>query len=366
LLGLRVRRTKLLDAQLRKPLTHVDGLLERLALYNSGDEASSESITGSVGVVDLVLADGVDGNLLDIDITTVLRADGDGGVGALGEDNSPCALAVLLGHVGDLLSDLLDVLGFNVVRFGKSGGFGLVTDQDVNVGHDLVERVLEELRDEGRGEVENELLHQVSLQSSPNGIMSGTYLVLSGSLLGQRLDGWYTDGQVETTDVEDLRVLNLLPDALLLQVLELVVVGSSEIGAHGAVVAGDHNTAATSRSLLVVEVFGLDASVGRDLLKRLAVLVLANAANVDDRFGLKNVCSASRSVLRSTTGNLDGLVVLEQVLVQAHVLFGVGEDRIVGLQAILVEESLVTTIVSTSSLLRDCRITALRVRKERN
>jgi hypothetical protein len=32
------------------------------------------------------------------------------------------------------------------------------------------------------------------------------------------------------------------------------------------------------------------------------------------------------------------------------VLLGVGEDRIVGLQAIFVEESLVTTAVSTSSL----------------
>jgi hypothetical protein len=155
---------------------------------------------------------------------------------------------------------------------------------------------------------------------------------------------------VEATNVEDLRVLDLLPDTLLLQMLELVVVGSSEVSAHGAVVAGDDHTAATSGSLLVVEVFGLDASVGRDLLQSLAVLVLANAADVDDRLGLKDVSSASCSVLRSTTGNLDGLVILEQVLVQAHVLLRVGEDGIVGFQVILVEESLVTTIVSTSSL----------------
>jgi hypothetical protein len=258
-----------------------------------------------------------------------------------------------------LLSNLLDVLRLDVVRFSESGGFGLVANENVDVGQDLVERVLEELRDEGGRKVQDELLHQLSPSNSPNGVMSGAHLVLSSSLLGQRLDSRYTDSQVEPTDVEDLRVLDLLPDALLLQVLELVVVGSSEVGAEGAVVAGDDNTAATSGSLLIVEVFRLDASIGRDLLQSLTVLVLADAANVDNRLRLEDVGSASCSVLRSTTGDLDGLVVLEQVLVQTHVLLGVGEDRIVGLQAILVEESLVTACCQHEPilvLLRNYRI----------
>jgi hypothetical protein len=311
LLGLRVRRTQLLDAELRKPLTHVDGLLERFTLYDTGDEASGESITSTVGVIDLVVADRVDGDFFDVSVTTILRADGDGRVGALGEDYCPWALAVLLGHVGDLLRNLFDVLGLNVVRFGEGGGFGLVADQNVDVRQDLVERVLEELRDEGCGKVEDELLHQVILRISPNRVMSGTYLVLSGSFLSKRLDGWHADSQVEATNVEDLSILDLLPDALLLQVLDLVVVGGSEIGAHGAVVAGDNNTAATRGSLLVVEVFGLDTSVGRDLFESLAVLVLANTADVEDRLGLQNVCSASCSILRGATSNLNGLVVLK-------------------------------------------------------
>jgi hypothetical protein len=160
LLGLGVRRTQLLDAELRKPLAHVNGLVERLALYDASDEASGEGITGTVGVVDLVFADGVDGHLLDVYITTILRADGDGWVGALGENDGPCALAVLLGHVGDLLGDLLDILGLNIVRLSEGGGFGLVADEDIDIGQDLIERVLEELRDEGGGKVEDELLHK--------------------------------------------------------------------------------------------------------------------------------------------------------------------------------------------------------------
>jgi hypothetical protein len=160
LLGLGVRRTQLLDAELRKPLAHVDGLVKRLALYDTSDEPTGESITGTVGVVDLVLADGVDGRLLDIYITTILRCDGDGWVGALGENHGPGALAVLLGHVRDLLGDLLDVLGLNAVRLSKGGGFGLVADEDVDIGQDLVKRVLEELRDEGGRKVEDKLLHK--------------------------------------------------------------------------------------------------------------------------------------------------------------------------------------------------------------
>lgn len=53
--------------------------------------------------------------------------------------------------------------------------------------------------------------------------------------------------------------------------------------------ASDDNTAATSGGILVVEVFGLDSGVAGDLLQGLAVLVLANAAKVDDRFGVEDV-----------------------------------------------------------------------------
>lgn len=50
------------------------------------------------------------------------------------DDDRPCALGVLLGTVGNLFGDLLDVFRVNVVGFGKCGGFGLVADEDVDVG----------------------------------------------------------------------------------------------------------------------------------------------------------------------------------------------------------------------------------------
>jgi hypothetical protein len=104
----------------------------------------------------------VDGNLLHVDLAAVLCGDGDGGLGALCEDDGPGPLCVLLGAVGDNLGDLLDVLGVDVVRLGEGSGLSLVTDEDVDVGEDLVERVLEELCDERSGQVKDEGLDSVS------------------------------------------------------------------------------------------------------------------------------------------------------------------------------------------------------------
>jgi hypothetical protein len=154
---------------------------------------------------------------------------------------------------------------------------------------------------------------------------------------------------VETTNVVNLGVLDLLPDVVLLQVLQLVVVGGSKICAERAVVASDDDTAAASGGLLVVEVLGLDTSLLADVLESLAVLVLTDAANVEDRLGGQDVLGTTGGVLRSTAGNEDGLEVLDQVLVETHVLLGVGEDGIVGLQAILLEELLITAPMSEKS-----------------
>lgn len=112
-----------------------------------------------------------------------------------------------------------------------------------------------------------------------------TYLVLSSSLLSQGLDSGHADSQVEATNVVNLSVLDLLPDVVLLQVLNLVVVGRSEICAERAVVASDHDTAATSGGLLIVEVLGLDTGLLADVLEGLTVFVLADTANVEDGFG---------------------------------------------------------------------------------
>lgn len=163
-----LRWAELLDAQLGKPLAHIDGGGEGLALKKASQETTSESITGTIGVVDLGGFNGVDRELLD----GILALDGDeGGLGALGDDGDALALAVLLGQVGEDLDDVLGLLGGEVVGLGVGGGLGLVADDVVPVRGRGVNDLLEELGDEGGREGENKGL-----------------VVLSG-LLGELHDG---------------------------------------------------------------------------------------------------------------------------------------------------------------------------------
>ena len=167
-----LRGTQLLDAQLSQPLAHVNGLLEALALDDAGAQSTGKGITGTVGVVDLLLGDRVDGVLLDLG----LALDGhDGGLGALRHDGHALALLVLLGQVRHQLRDLLDVLGAVALGLGPGGSLGLVADHVVPVGGAGVEGLLEELGDEGRREGEDE------------------DLVLRGGLLCELHDCWRAD-----------------------------------------------------------------------------------------------------------------------------------------------------------------------------
>lgn len=273
-------------------------------------------------------------------VLSSLRAlDSDGRVGALCEDNDALLLGVLLGQLGDLLSDLLDVLGGDVVGFGECGRLGLVSDQDIDVRQDRVELVLEELRDEGSREVENKGLHDLACFFLQRAVPY--HLVVLGSVLGQGQNGRHGDSQVVTTDVEDLGTLDVLPHFRLLQMVDIVEVGGSKVGAKGAVVAGDDNTTAASGCLLVIAVHCLDTSLLVDVLKRLAVLVLANAANVHGGVLGEDVLGPAGGVLGSSTSNEHGIVVLDQVFEETKVLL-LGENSIVGLEAVLLEELLVS------------------------
>lgn len=81
----------------------------------------------------------------------------------MGDDSDSGAAGVLLGQGSQLLGDLDNVCGAPAVVFGIGDGLGLVTDEEVGVGDDAVELVLEELRDEWGREGEHEDL--VSLLS---------------------------------------------------------------------------------------------------------------------------------------------------------------------------------------------------------
>lgn len=98
------------------------------------------------------------------------------------------------------------------------------------------------------------------------------------------------------TDVVDLSGLNEAPDLGLLQVLDLVVVGSSQVGAHAAVVTGDDDAAAAGGLLLIVAVLDAEADLLDSVLQGLGVLVLADAANVDGGAGREDVLRESLRV----------------------------------------------------------------------
>jgi hypothetical protein len=76
---------------------------------------------------------------------------------------------------------------------------------------------------------------------------------------------------------------------VLLQVVKLVAVGSSEVGAQAAVVASDNDTATAGGLSLVDTVADLKTSLLSGISENVGVLVLANAAEVDDRLGRENV-----------------------------------------------------------------------------
>lgn len=122
---------------------------------------TGRNLPGTVGVVDGLLGDLVNGKLLDLDGTVGRGNTDDSGVGALGDDSDTRALGVLLGQKGELLGDLNNVLGAPLVAGSVGTSLGLVTEGVVSVGQDAVQLLLEELGDEGSGEREHEDLEVV-------------------------------------------------------------------------------------------------------------------------------------------------------------------------------------------------------------
>lgn len=146
---------------------------------------------------------------------------------------------------------------------------------------------------------------------------------------------------MEATDVVDLGVLNQAPDLRLLQVIEVVVVGGTQVGAEGSVVAGDDGAAAASLLLGVDAILDSQASGLDGIVEDGGILVVTGTADVDDAVRGEDVLGTSGAVLSSTAGDELGIVVVEEVLVEGDVLI-LGEDSIVLLQVILVKEGLVT------------------------
>lgn len=152
-------------------------------------------------------------------------------------------------------------------------------------------------------------------------------------------DGGCT-GEVVAADVVGLGVLDEGPDLGLLEVLDVVVVGGAELGAHAAVVARDDDAAAARLLLGVDAVLDAQADLLDGVVQDGGVLIVANAAEVDDAVGREHVLGAAGRVLGRAAGDQLGVVVVEQVLEDALVLL-LGEDGVVGLEAVLGEERIV-------------------------
>lgn len=138
------------------------------------------------------------------------------------------------------------------------------------------------------------------------------------------------------TDVVRLGVLDERPHLGLLQVLEVVVVGGVQASAHAAVVAGDDDAAPAGGVRGVHAVLDAQADLLDGIVQDGGVLVVADAADEDDAVRGQDVLRTAGRVLGGAAGDKLGLVVVEQILVDALVLL-LGQDGIVSLEAVLVQ-----------------------------
>lgn len=85
-----------------------------------------------------------------------------------------------------------------------------------------------------------------------------------------------------TTNIVELSLLNEGPNMRLLEVFNLVLICSSKVGTHAAVVASDDDTALASGLDIVDTVFCVDTSLLTSLFKDICILIAANATNVEN------------------------------------------------------------------------------------
>lgn len=229
------------------------------------------------------------------------------------------------------------------MRLSVGSGLGLVTNDVVPVGGAGINNLLEELGNERGGKGQNEGFVVLSglLSKLHDGRRADCDEVLAHILyrVSRKIES--LTSEVEATNVVDLSILNELPDLGLLQVVDIVVVGGTEISAQASVVASNDNTASASLLLGVDSVLNTETSSLDGIVEDGRVLIVTSTTEVDNAVGRENVLGASGRVLGSTTGNELGVVVVQEVLIEGDMLL-LGEDSIVGLEAILVEQGLVT------------------------
>lgn len=104
---------------------------------------------------------------------------------------------------------------------------------------------------------------------------------------------------------------------------------------------GDDNPTAPSRLFLIDAVLDAETSGLHGIVEDSSVFVVSNSTEEYNAVGWKNVLGSASGILGSTSSNQLGGVVVEEIFVDGKVLF-LGENGIIGLEAVFVEEGLIT------------------------
>lgn len=154
--------------------------------------------------------------------------------------------------------------------------------------------------------------------------------------------------------------------------LDFVLVGGGQMGAHGAVMVCENDAAATGWGRWVKAVFDSETGFGAGFAQDVGVFVRANATDEEDGGRGEDVLflcrerkkkkgkwdgsnlgvwvfliwkkgrggfvylSTTSGVLGCSTSDKFGIVVVEEFVVEAHVLL-LGENRIIGLEPVFLE-----------------------------
>jgi hypothetical protein len=105
--------------------------------------------------------------------------------------------------------------------------------------------------------------------------------------------------------------------------------------------ARNDDTAATCLLLLINTVLDAKAGLLDGIVENGCVFVVSYTAEVDDGVRGQNVLCSTSSVLCSSTSNEFCIVVVQEVFVERGMLL-LSENGIVGLETILVKQSLIT------------------------
>lgn len=117
-----------------------------------------------------------------------------------------------------------------------------------------------------------------------------SYLIGLDGMLSQSQDSRNADREMVASNVVDLSILNKLPDFRRLEVLKLVMIGSSKLSNHRTVVTSDHNGTATGGVVWLNTVFGANTTLALASLTELVCgSILSNTADVDGRLRRKDV-----------------------------------------------------------------------------